>query len=133
MKLRKLIEDITGLIPTPKKDDHEVEMAINDLYSIVHRASELAKRLEEQGEHELEGWVQAKITKSADYINAVYENYMFATKDSYHSSDCDTCGDGTLSEAASTCCGKCGHFHVKGTTCPKPYLTGNKHCRNRPR
>ena len=67
--------------------DHEVEMAINDLHSIVHRASELAKRLEEQGEHELEGWVQAKITKSADYINAVYDKYMFATKDSYHSNN----------------------------------------------
>lgn len=34
-------------------------------------------------------------------------------------------------EGKSTCCGKCGHFHVKGTSCPKPFLTGKSHCRNR--
>lgn len=91
MKLRKLIEDITGYPSAPKKDDHEVEMALNDLYSIVHRASELAKRIKEEDMQELEGWVQAKITKSADYINAVYSNFMFATKDSYHDQECDDC------------------------------------------
>lgn len=31
-------------------------------------------------------------------------------------------------EAKSTCCGKCGHVHVKGTSCPKPFLTGKHHC-----
>ena len=36
-----------------------------------------------------------------------------------------------VSEAKSTCCGKCGHMHVKGTSCPKPFLTGKRHCRNR--
>jgi hypothetical protein len=36
-----------------------------------------------------------------------------------------------VDEAKSTCCGKCGHMHVKGTTCPKPFLTGKHHCRNR--
>ena len=36
-----------------------------------------------------------------------------------------------VSEAKSTCCGKCGHMHVKGTSCPKPFLTGKHHCRNR--
>jgi hypothetical protein len=40
---------------------------------------------------------------------------------------------GQLSEATSNCCGRCGRFHVKGTSCPKPYLTGKRHCRNRPR
>ena len=222
MKLKKIIENVLGYSQTQKHDDHEVEMAINDLHSIVHRASELAKRLEEHGVHELEGWVQAKITKSADYINAVYDNYMFATKDSYHS-DCQSCGDvkeglgtktaygdmvftstydmvssakklnkpenysvlsdkegkkvmlttnqraaefekegnwvkigkidpsgnyrkdsnsGTqswntspnkwkLQEEKSTCCGRCGRKHVKGTSCPKPFLSGKSHCRNR--
>lgn len=91
MKLKKLLENITGYSQIQKHDDHEVEMAIKDLHSIVHRASELAKRFEEQGMQELEGWVQAKITKSADYINAVYDNYMFASEDSYHD-DCDDCG-----------------------------------------
>ena len=36
-----------------------------------------------------------------------------------------------VNEAKSTCCGKCGHMHVKGTSCPKPFLTGKHHCRNR--
>ncbi len=31
-------------------------------------------------------------------------------------------------EAKGTCCGKCGHIHVKGTSCPKPFLTGKSHC-----
>jgi len=62
-------------------------------------------------------------TKSADYINAVYDNYMFDDQ-------CESCGD-SLNEEKSTCCGKCGHKHVKGTSCPKPYLTGKRHCRNR--
>ena len=38
---------------------------------------------------------------------------------------------GSVNEIASTCCGKCGHKHVKGTSCPKPFLTGARHCRNR--
>lgn len=34
-------------------------------------------------------------------------------------------------EAKGTCCGKCGHVHVKGTSCPKPFLTGKNHCSRR--
>jgi hypothetical protein len=34
-------------------------------------------------------------------------------------------------EAKGTCCGKCGHVHVKGTSCPKPFLTGKSHCSRR--
>jgi hypothetical protein len=36
-----------------------------------------------------------------------------------------------MTEAKSTCCGKCGHVHVKGTSCPKPFLTGKSHCSRR--
>jgi hypothetical protein len=39
--------------------------------------------------------------------------------------------ESTLFEVASTCCGRCGHKHVKGTSCPKPFLSGKRHCRNR--
>ena len=213
MKLRKILEDVTGYPQNHKEDDHEAEMALTDLRSIVHRASELVKRLEEDNVQELEGWIQAKITKSADYINAVYDSFMFEDDDSYHDDDndddCMSCGDikeamepklaygdhvysnietlksaatkimskpenysvltdgnkfmlttnkragifakegnwkiigkidpnrkyrerdSNLSEAVSTCCGKCGRFHVKGTSCPKPFLTGKRHCRNR--
>ena len=34
-------------------------------------------------------------------------------------------------EGKGTCCGKCGHVHVKGTSCPKPFLTGKNHCSRR--
>lgn len=34
-------------------------------------------------------------------------------------------------EEKGTCCGKCGHIHVKGTSCPKPFLTGKSHCSRR--
>lgn len=32
---------------------------------------------------------------------------------------------------AGTCCHRCGHVHEKGTSCPKPYLTGAKSCEKR--
>lgn len=36
-----------------------------------------------------------------------------------------------MEEAKGTCCGKCGHVHVKGTSCPKPFSTGKNHCSRR--
>lgn len=36
-----------------------------------------------------------------------------------------------VNEKKGTCCHKCGHVHVKGTSCPKPYLTGAKSCARR--
>jgi len=36
-----------------------------------------------------------------------------------------------IDEAQSTCCGKCGRKHVKGTKCKTPYLKGKDHCRTR--
>jgi len=37
----------------------------------------------------------------------------------------------TVNEEKSTCCGKCGRKHVKGTKCKTPYLKGADHCRNK--
>jgi len=140
MKLTKLIEDIYQQV-TGKVDDHEGEMAITDLKSLAQRASQLADYLEKNNIQELEGWVQAKITKSADYIGAVYDNYMFSTDK--QDQGCTDCGEtdeshvATLSvlpsirEGKSTCCHKCGHKHVKGTSHPTPYLTGEKNCKNK--
>ena len=125
MKLKRLLENM--MMPNQQPmDDHEVEMAITDLRAIAHMASELAQHLENEKPHELEGWVQAKITKAADYMEAVHKNHMFSSEQ-----DCQSCGDDTMNEAVSTCCGRCGHKHVKGTSCPKPFLSGKRHCRNR--
>jgi len=127
MKLSKLFEDLSNKLQG-KADDHEVDMAITDLRAIADMAGKLAEHLSQENPAELEGWVQAKITKAADYIDAVYKNHV------YSDHDCG-CGSATrgnaLSEEKGTCCGKCGHVHVKGTSCPKPFLTGARHCRNR--
>ncbi len=229
MKLTKIVEDLYQQM-TGQTDDHEVEMAITDLRALAKMASELAQHLENEKPKDLEGWVQAKITKAADYMEAVYKNHMYSPDQ-----ECNTCGDngvnegvirvfsyakpytkpdatqlrakaddfitklqsksytthtgsdvvyfpeyknlgpclgvmagsdimimqpidsdkifkvseklisnfmsdgrlvgyllkGSVNEVASTCCGRCGHKHVKGTSCPKPFLTGKRHCRNR--
>ena len=61
--------------------DHEVQMARSDLYKIAKYAIKLHDMLkgvsEEQG---LEGWVQSKITKSADYLGSVYHNLDYEMK-----------------------------------------------------
>ena len=36
-----------------------------------------------------------------------------------------------VNEEKSTCCGKCGRKHVKGTKCKTPYLKGKDHCRTK--
>ena len=127
MKLSKIVEDLYQQM-TGQTDDHEVEMAVTDLRAIAKMAAELADHLEQEKPKDLEGWVQAKITKDADYVSSVHKNHMYSPDQ-----ECSTCGDGNLNEEKSTCCGRCGHYHVKGTSCPKPYLTGKRHCRNRPR
>ena len=54
----------------PHPDDHEAKMAKADCYKLAEYSSKLFQMIEE-GE-ELDGWVQAKITKAADYISSVY-------------------------------------------------------------
>jgi hypothetical protein len=126
MKLTQIVEDLYQQM-TGQVDDHEVEMAITDLRALSQMAGELAQHFENEKPKELEGWVQAKITKAADYIDAVHKNHVYSPDH-----ECDTCGEESqIAEAKSTCCGKCGHKHVKGTACPKPFLTGKRHCRNR--
>ena len=205
MKLKKLVEDLYQQM-TGQVDDHEVEMAITDLRALAQMASELAQHFENEKPKELEGWVQAKITKAADYMDAVYKNHVYSPDH-----ECTSCGDvkeamepkiaygdqlftklellksaakkitnkpenytvlsnqdgsklllttnnratefaktgqwmivgkidsngnyreqeSAIFEAKSTCCGRCGHKHVKGTACPKPFLSGKRHCRNR--
>jgi hypothetical protein len=53
-----------------RPDDHEAKMAKADCYKLAKYSAKLFKMIEE-GE-ELDGWVQAKITKASDYISSVY-------------------------------------------------------------
>jgi hypothetical protein len=56
-----------------RPDDHEAKMARADLFKLAQYSFKLFKMINEN--QELEGWVQAKITKAADYISSVY-HYM---------------------------------------------------------
>ena len=49
--------------------DYEGEMAKSELYRIIENAEELFQLLDD--DTQLEGWVQSKITKAADYLNSV--------------------------------------------------------------
>jgi len=55
--------------------DHEASMARGELYNAIKNAMELFKMIE-PGEN-LEGWVAAKITKAADYLNTVHDYMMY--------------------------------------------------------
>jgi hypothetical protein len=86
MKLKRILENM--MMPNQQPmDDHEVEMAITDLRATAAMASELAQHLENEKPKELEGWVQAKITKAADYIDAVHKNHIYAVD--RECGDCD--------------------------------------------
>jgi hypothetical protein len=54
-------------------DDHEAKMARAELYKLNQYSAKLFKMIGENDE--LDGWVQSKITKAADYISSVY-HYM---------------------------------------------------------
>lgn len=61
-----------------RPDDHEAKMARADLFKLAQYSFKLFKMIRE--DQELEGWVQAKITKSADYIASVYHYLQYEMK-----------------------------------------------------
>ena len=63
------------------ESDHEVQMARGDLYKIAKYAIKLHEMLKGVEEREgLDGWVQSKITKAADYIGSVYHHLDYELK-----------------------------------------------------
>ncbi len=59
----------------PFMEDHEVSMASNELKSIHANARKLLALVQQYGERgDLEAWQQSKITKAADYLNAVLQS-----------------------------------------------------------
>lgn len=59
-------------------DDREAAMARADLYKLANYSMKLFKMIHDGDQ--LEGWVQAKITKSADYIASVYHFMEYEMK-----------------------------------------------------
>jgi hypothetical protein len=58
--------------------DHEGAMAKADLHKLASYSIKLFKQIED--DQQLEGWVQAKITKAADYIASVYHYLEYEMK-----------------------------------------------------
>jgi hypothetical protein len=81
-------DEITPVVPGPV-DDHEGAMARSELYRAAKYSMKLFQMI--QDGQELEGWVQAKITKSADYLDSVYHFMEYQTKfgDGSHASNID--------------------------------------------
>lgn len=62
--------------------DHEGDMAKRQLANIAEYAAELSEML--QDDTQLESWVQAKITKAADYIKTVKHHLEYDMKAGKH-------------------------------------------------
>ena len=61
--------------------DHEVQMARSDLYKIAKYSIKLHEMLKAVNEQQgIEGWVQSKITKAADYMGSVYHHLDYEMK-----------------------------------------------------
>lgn len=67
----------TGFVPHGQsRVDHEVEMARSDVLATMKNAKAIYELLQNRSEDEgLEGWVQEKLIKANDYLNAVKEYY----------------------------------------------------------
>ncbi|CAB4125964.1 hypothetical protein UFOVP181_274 [uncultured Caudovirales phage] len=75
--------------------DHEGAMARADLYKLANYSLKLFKQMEDNAQ--LESWVQAKITKAADYIASVYHYLEYEMKFSNYAHHLDN--SDTLSES----------------------------------
>ena len=72
---RKLSLEESHAVHLEVEDHHEVRMAQADLYKMAKCSTELHAILENVSE--LEGWVQAKITLAADYIETVKDHLEY--------------------------------------------------------
>jgi len=70
--------------------DREGAMAKADLYKLANYSLKLFKQI--QDEDQLEGWVQAKVTKAADYIASVYHYLEYEMKFSDYGDQLDNAG-----------------------------------------
>ncbi|QPX48171.1 hypothetical protein PQC13_gp206 [Synechococcus phage S-SRM01] len=74
----------------PESYDHEYSMARSELSTIIAAAKRLRKKM--KGEGNIEAWVQSKITKAADYIDAAAD-YIDSGEMSEQVANTDTMSD----------------------------------------
>ena len=72
-----IMQQQPGALPAPEHED-EGKMAKADLYKTARYALKLFKMMEDNAQ--LDGWVQAKITKAADYMASVYHYLEYEMK-----------------------------------------------------
>ena len=110
------IREGLGELADRAERDHEVQMARADCYKIAKYAIKLQDMLQNVSEEQgLEGWVQSKITKAADYLGSVYHHLDYEK------------ASGELGEAKDThCSDKCCGSDVKAEDCTCPPTC--KHC-----
>ena len=128
------------------ESDHEVQMARAELYKIAKYSIKLHEMLKGVDESAgLEGWVQSKITKSADYLGSVYHHldYQFkfdevaeAVNESEKDTHCsDKCCGSEVKREDCECSESCEHCncndpkvdegkspHKKGSTKYKKHM-----------
>jgi hypothetical protein len=94
-------------------------MAKAQLKSIQSNASKLMDIIGD--DEQLEAWVQSKLTTAEDYLDAV-AGYLESQEDEQGQAPITMAV--ALNEKKATYCGRCGHTHVKGTPCPRPFKEG---------
>ena len=92
------------------EQDHEVQMARAELYKLAKYSIKLHEMLKNISEQEgLEGWVQSKITKAADYIGSVYHHLDYDVK-----FQLDVVSEGKCNcNCGKAICESCGKPHKK--------------------
>ena len=117
MRDKEIREGLGDLAHAAEKD-HEVQMARADLYKLAKYAIKLHDMLKGVSEAEgLEGWVQSKITKSADMIGSVYHHMDYENS---------PMGDEVTEARDTHCSDKCCGSDVKREDCKCP--PDCKHC-----
>lgn len=106
--------------PALQEDDHlqpddETSMAKAQLRSIQSNASKMMNLLGD--DDQLDAWVQAKLTKAEDYLDSAAG---YTESEKYEKQETNIVAV-ALNEKKATYCGRCGHTHVKGTPCPRPF------------
>jgi hypothetical protein len=76
--------DIAQLHPTNEERDHEHSMVRSELSTVIDAARRLKKKMG-KGEGNIEAWVQSKITKAADYLDAAAD-YLDSGEHDVHGS-----------------------------------------------
>lgn len=118
MAQQQLSGDESQINQNIAEDDHlqsddESSMAKAQLNSIQSNVRKLMDIIGD--DDQLDAWVQAKLTKAEDYLDSA-AGYLESEQ-----KQVPTVVAIALNEKKATYCGRCGHTHVKGTPCPRPF------------